>query len=141
MVHGVACYDPADAEPRPDRPAWVADVCDSPLSPRAEGRTRQELLTLAGRNVVFCSNAGAVVALDAATGRRAWGFRYPRSPRRPTRTARRDPAPAVAFGGRVFVAPADGDRVYALDAETGRLAVGIRPDRGGADPRRGRGTG
>ncbi|MDB5309808.1 MAG: outer rane biosis protein BamB, partial [Gemmataceae bacterium] len=32
-----------------------------------------------------------------------------------------DPAPAVAAGGRVFAAPADADRVFALDAETGQL--------------------
>src|SRR5262249_6958634 len=39
-----------------------------------------------------------------------------------TRSA--DPAPAVACGGRVFVAPADAERGYALDAETGRLLWG-----------------
>src|SRR5581483_5228391 len=79
VVHGIACFDPADPGEAPDRPAWAADVCDSPVSLGSEGRTRHELLTLAGRNVVFCSNDGAVIALDAATGRRAWGFRYPRS--------------------------------------------------------------
>ncbi|MBN9120865.1 MAG: PQQ-binding-like beta-propeller repeat protein, partial [Planctomycetes bacterium] len=41
-----------------------------------------------------------------------------------------DPAPAVAFGGRVFVAPADGERVYALDAETGRLVWESGPTEG-----------
>jgi outer membrane protein assembly factor BamB len=122
VVHSVACFDPADAEKAPDRPAWVVEVCDSPLSPGAEARTRQELLTLAGRNVVLCSNTGAVVALDAATGRRAWGFQYPRTTRRAADANHApDPAPAVAAGGRVFVAPVDADRVYALDAETGAL--------------------
>jgi outer membrane protein assembly factor BamB len=86
----------------------------------SEGRTRHELLTLAGRNVVFCSNDGAVIALDAATGRRAWGFRYPRSKRTDANRSP-EPHPAVASGGRVFVAPADGEHVYALDAETGQL--------------------
>jgi outer membrane protein assembly factor BamB len=109
VTHAVACYDPADA---PDRPAWLVDVSDG--TPR-DG-TRQELLTLAGRNVVFCTNTGAVVALDAVTGRRAWAFRYPRA----NRTSN-EPSPAVYDGGRVFIAPADGDRVFALDAETGRL--------------------
>jgi outer membrane protein assembly factor BamB len=118
-VHVAACYDPADGETSPGRPAWTAELCDSPLPVAGEGRTRQELLTLAGRHLVFCSNGGAVVAVDAATGRPAWGFRYPRS-RKAAGAAAGDPAPAVAFGGRVFVAPADGERVYALDAETGR---------------------
>lgn len=131
LAHAVACYDPADPADAPDRPAWVADVSDSPLSPGTDARTRQELLTLAGRNVVFCSNAGAVVALDAVTGRRAWGFKYPRAAKRLAEAARSpDPAPCVAAGGRVFVAPADADRVYALDAETGRLLWESAPAEG-----------
>ncbi|HEX4606903.1 MAG TPA: PQQ-binding-like beta-propeller repeat protein, partial [Urbifossiella sp.] len=101
---------------------WATEVSDSPLSPGAEGRVRQELVTRAGRNVVLATNAGAVVALDALTGKRAWGFAYPRAAKRTAEANRSpDPAPAVAAGGRVFVAPADADRVYALDAETGRL--------------------
>ena len=108
---------------RPERlllgpePAWTTDVCDGPVSGN-EGRARHELLTLAGRNIVFCSNTGAVMALDAATGRRAWGFRYSRS--RQTEAAHSPhPAPVVSSGGRLFVSPADGDRVYALDPENG----------------------
>jgi outer membrane protein assembly factor BamB len=119
VAHAVACYDPADADKAPARPAWTAELCDSPL-PASDRRTRQELLTLAGRNLVFCSNAGAVVAIDATTGKRAWGFRYPRA-RKAEGGAAGEPSPAVAFGGRVFVAPSDGERVYALDSETGRL--------------------
>lgn len=129
IVHGIACYDPADQLESPDRPAWVADVSDSPMSLGTEGRARHELLTLVGRNVVFSSNDGAVIALDAATGRRAWGFRYPRSKKADTsRTA--DPNPAVAAAGRVFVAPVDAERVYALDAETGQLLWESGPTEG-----------
>jgi outer membrane protein assembly factor BamB len=119
VVHVAVCYDPADAEKEPRRPAWTAELCDSPIPP-VDRRTRQELLTLAGRNLVFCSNSGAVVAIDAVTGKRAWGFRYPRS-RKAVNRPTGDPSPAVAFGGRVFVAPADGERIYALDAETGQF--------------------
>jgi outer membrane protein assembly factor BamB len=122
VAHAVACYDPADADAAPARPAWVTEVSDSPLSAGAEGRQRQELVTRAGRNVVLSTNDGAVAAVDAATGRRAWGFAYPRAAKRLGDAARSpDPHPAVAAGGRVFVAPADGDRVYALDAETGQV--------------------
>ena len=122
VAHAVACYDPADADAVPLRPAWATEASDSPLSIGAEGRQRQELVTRAGRNVVLATNAGAVVAVDAATGRRAWGFAYPRAAKRLNDAARSsDPLPAVAAGGRVFVAPADADRVYALDAETGAL--------------------
>jgi outer membrane protein assembly factor BamB len=124
VVHVAVCYDPADAtadaELSPGRPAWVTELCDGAQPVANLGRTRQELLTLAGRNIVFCSNNGAVIALDAVTGRRAWGFRYPRARKTPPGPGS-DPAPAVAFGGRVYVAPADGEHVYALDAETGNL--------------------
>ncbi|WP_171473085.1 outer membrane protein assembly factor BamB family protein [Frigoriglobus tundricola] len=128
-VHVAACYDPADAAQAPGRPAWRTELCDSPLPISGGERTRQELLALAGRHVVFCSNNGAVVALDAVTGRRAWGFRYPRS-LKAANSATGAPAPAVAFDGRVFVAPADGGHVYALDAETGRVAWQSGPTEG-----------
>jgi outer membrane protein assembly factor BamB len=122
IVHGIACYDPADCDSAPLRPAWVAEVSDSPVLTNADvqARARQELITLAGRNVVFCSNTGAVVALDAVTGRRAWAMQYPRSSRRLVDANRSpDPSAAVAAGGRVFLAPADAEHVFALDAETG----------------------
>lgn len=129
MIQGIECFDPADATSAPPRVAWSADVCDSPLPTSGDPRVRQELLTLAGRNVVFCSNAGAVVALDAVSGRRAWGFRYPRS-RKADANRSPDPAPAVFAAGRVFVAPADADRVYALDPETGQLLWESGPTEG-----------
>jgi outer membrane protein assembly factor BamB len=119
IVHGIACYDPSDSASAPERPIWTADVCDGAVA-GSDGRARHELLTLAGRHVVFCSNTGAVVALDAATGRRAWGFRYPRA-RQSDAVHSPHPSPAVSSGGRLFVAPADGDRVFALDPETGAV--------------------
>ena len=73
-IHVAACYDPADAETAPGAPVWTAELCDSPLPIAGGERTRQELLTLAGRNVVLCSNNGAVVAVDAFTGRPGVGL-------------------------------------------------------------------
>jgi outer membrane protein assembly factor BamB len=113
LVHSVACYV-GDG----DRPAWVSELCDGPAN-GADGRGRHEVLTLAGRNAVFCSHAGAVVAVNARTGRPAWAFRYPRV-RRPRGDGRyRDLSPPVAADGRVFVAPNDADHLYAFDADTG----------------------
>jgi outer membrane protein assembly factor BamB len=120
VVHGIACYDPADAEVEPDHCAWSMDVCDSPLSAANEKRTRQELVTVSGRNVIFCSNTGAVIALEAVTGRPVWAFRYPRS-RKANSNRSSEPAPPVASGGRIFVAPTDGESLYALDSTTGEL--------------------
>lgn len=121
-VQVLACYDPADADEPPTRPAWTVELCDAPAAP---GRTRQDLLTLAGRHVVFCSNSGAAVAVDASTGKRAWAVRYSRAKKPAAPTA--DAAPALAHGGRVFLVPADGERALALDAETGaRLWESVR---------------
>ena len=92
---------------------------DLPSAPRY----RHQLLTLAGRYVVYASHAGAVAALDARTGRRAWTFRYPSAAvMTPAGNALpRDLAPAVYADGRLYVAPADYDRLLCLDLETGRL--------------------
>ena len=122
VVHAIACFDPVDTDRAPTQPAWVVDVCDAPPSAGAEPRVRHELLTLAGPNVVLCTNTGVVVAVDATTGRRAWGFQYPRAVRRTAGAVRMaEPAPAVAANGRVFLAPVDANRVFAVDEETGQL--------------------
>jgi outer membrane protein assembly factor BamB len=112
LVQSVACYD----DP-PGKPLWVADLCDAPQS---DARTRQQLLTYADGKLVFCSQTGVVVALDATTGKAAWAFRYPKAARPPASGSPRDLCPPLAHGGRVFVAPADADRVFALDTQTGR---------------------
>lgn len=130
VVHGIACYDPCDSTSTPERPAWAVDVCDGPVI-GTEGRSRHELLTLAGRNVVLCSNTGAIVALDAATGQHAWAFRYARSHRLDSAHSP-EAAPAVWSAGRLFIAPADADRVYALDPNTGEQFWQSEPTEGAA---------
>jgi outer membrane protein assembly factor BamB len=112
MTQSVACYD----DP-PDQPLWIADLCDGPQS---DARPRQQLLTLADDMLVYCSQTGVVIAVDAATGKPAWAFRYPKATRPPTPGSPRDLCPPLAHGGRVFVAPADADQVFALDTQTGR---------------------
>jgi outer membrane protein assembly factor BamB len=118
---------------------WKQRVCATQeLRPR-QRRYRQHLLTLAGPNLVYCSHSGAVVALDAATGRLAWALRYPsrgtmQPPDKetvettaapagpePDQLSARDLAPCLYAGGRLYVAPADYDRLLCLDPATGRL--------------------
>jgi outer membrane protein assembly factor BamB len=122
----VACYDAASGTLR-----WRQDVCEtSDYENRATPRRRQNLLTLAGTHIVYCSHSGAIVALDALTGKRIWGVRYPH------RVARAEilgslgqsiadeasgGEPCVYDGGRLFAAPADSDRVLCLDPQTGRV--------------------
>ncbi len=112
-IHAIACY-----RGEADRPAWIVDVCETGA---AEPRTRHELLTLAGRNLVFCSQSGVVAAVNARTGKPAWAYRYPRIRRFPADGRHRDLSPPVAADGRVFVAPNDADYLFAFDAESGAL--------------------
>ncbi len=115
IIHSVACY----SENALAGPLWVVDVADAPSADSETPRNRHELLTLAGDTVVYCAHSGAVVALNISTGKSAWAFRYPRSRTSAQEYRYRGACPPVAAGGRVFVAPNDGDAIYALDAETG----------------------
>jgi outer membrane protein assembly factor BamB/tetratricopeptide (TPR) repeat protein len=120
-VTAIHCYAAEAEDTSPLR--WRQDVCETgELKPR-EQRVRHHLLTLAGSNVVYCSHSGAVVALDAATGKRAWAVRYPSrgAALGPDEPSPRDLAPALYAEGRLFVAPADYDHLLCLDAITGRL--------------------
>jgi outer membrane protein assembly factor BamB len=126
-VTAVACYDAVTGEPRWRQPVDVCEVQD--LHPTS-GRRPHHLLTLAGPYLIYNSHAGAVVALEAATGRRAWAARYPSRGDRleDARPSPRDLAPCVYAAGRLFVAPADCGRIFCLDSETGqRLWEGEPP--------------
>jgi outer membrane protein assembly factor BamB/tetratricopeptide (TPR) repeat protein len=115
----IACY-----EAESGKLLWRQEICATRAAKgkAAKPRYRHHLLTLAGTNVVYCTHAGAVVALDAATGQRAWAVRYlSRGPRTADEEpSPRDLAPPLAAGGRVFAAPLDSDRLLCLDANTGR---------------------
>ena len=80
-VTAIHCY-PAHPEEAVVPLLWKTDVCESsdllPASAGESGRTRHHLLTVASSIVAYCSHSGAVVAVDARTGRRAWAVRYPR---------------------------------------------------------------
>jgi outer membrane protein assembly factor BamB/tetratricopeptide (TPR) repeat protein len=118
-VTAVHCY-PAAAENREPAPLWRRDVCETRDPRPGEGRQRHSLLTLAGPHVVYDTHAGAAVALDALTGRRAWAVRYPGRAAGGVAAPPRDPAPCVYAGGRLYAAPADADRLLCLDPATGR---------------------
>ena len=84
---------------------------------------RQHLLTLADGQIVYCSHAGATVAVDAWTGQPTWGVRYPS---RGPLTAEHEPSPrdltpAVYADGRVYAAPLDSDRLFCMDSASGRV--------------------
>jgi outer membrane protein assembly factor BamB len=124
-VTAVQCYALEARGTPPLR--WSRDVCETREFQVGDRRRRYHLLTLAGPNVVYCSHSGAIVALDALTGRHAWAVRYPVAtpydePELPgiDRPPLRDLTPCLCADGSVFAAPADSDRLLCLDPMTGR---------------------
>ncbi len=83
----------------------------------------QPMLTLAGNQLVYCSQRGVIQALDARTGAQGWAVKYPsRGPVTIEGTpSPRDLSPCIYAEGRVHAAPMDTDRVLCLDAETGQV--------------------
>jgi outer membrane protein assembly factor BamB len=85
------------------------------------------LLTLDQGVLYTNTNLGAVAAIDARDGRIRWLTRYPRAPLtssnidRSGRYLLRDLNPCLVAQDTVFAAPADCDRIFALDATTGML--------------------
>jgi outer membrane protein assembly factor BamB len=81
-------------------------------------------LTLAGGQIVYATQAGAIVAVDARTGEPTWAVRYPsRGPvTREFEPSPRDLAPCVYADGRIYAAPLDVDRLLCIDARSGRVA-------------------
>jgi hypothetical protein len=142
VTTSIVCFDERG------RRRWSREVCDCPefeagagrdrqirLSQpefdltRAEieegvsGRDRQHLLTLAGGQIVYCSQAGAIVAVDRWTGHPTWAVRYPS---RGALTAQQQPsprdlAPAAYADGYVYAAPLDSDRIFCIDSVAGRV--------------------
>jgi outer membrane protein assembly factor BamB len=91
------------------------------------------LVTLDGGRLYLNSNAGFVAAVSAGDGRLQWLAKYPRAAVRtgdPDRTEShlfRDLVPCLAYKDLVFVAPADCERVFALNASTGQPAWATAP--------------
>ncbi len=117
----VVCLEAASGAPRWLRelgqmPEFASALDGASLAPRQ----RQHLLTLAGTLLVYCSHAGSIVAVDADTGRTAWGLVYA-GRTLDGASSPRDLCPAVFHDRRLFVAPADMDRIFCLDAPSGRV--------------------
>ncbi len=117
MTTAVQCY-PADAEGSPE-PRWSVDVF-SIRDLSAAPRYRHLLLTLAGHHVIACGHAGAVVAIEATTGKAAWGYRY-QSSVSDTPGPPRELSPPLYAEGRLYVAPSDSKSLLCLDTATGQF--------------------
>ncbi len=84
------------------------------------------LLTIAHGHVYCNTNAGAVGAVEASSGRLKWVVTYPRSAFRNDEGVGdsvffRDLNPCLAADDLIIVAPQDSDRIFALDAMSGQI--------------------
>jgi len=113
IVIGIACYATAQLA----KPLWQMEFAERD-SPAIGMPIRGDHLAIAGNAILFSTQAGLTVALERSTGRSMWAFRN--SPAAKPGNAVRDAFPPLAGGGRVFIAPADGDRLYALDLASGK---------------------
>ncbi|MSR59275.1 MAG: hypothetical protein EXS05_16800 [Planctomycetaceae bacterium] len=117
----VACFDAATA-----KLLWNRKVCLGleSLPPEVE-QLHHQLLTLADDRLYYCTNLGAIAALETRDGSIRWVTTYPRAEIERVQAYnlrhRQGPNPCLYQGGLVFAAPTDGDRVFAFDSETGIL--------------------
>jgi outer membrane protein assembly factor BamB len=131
----VACFDTTTGRMR-----WRRFLCAAETPARAAlAECTHNLLTLAGGTVYVNTNLGAVAALAADSGRINWLTLYPRANRgdlgRMEPHWSRELNPCLFDHGRLYVAPADSPRVYALDAFTGQILwPGKRSERASGNP-------
>ncbi len=119
----VAAYDLASG-----RLMWRRALCSSePAGSARWNEITHSLLTLQQDTLYVNTNLGVAASLDARDGRLHWLTHYPRRPfpaRSLDRTDlhfQRSLTPAVLHRDLAIFAPADCDRIFALDAASGQL--------------------
>lgn len=115
----VVCLDAETGNVR-----WRALVCESTNDQRPGNvELEHNLLTLADDILYYCTNLGAVAAVDTRDGSLRWVTTYPRGKNRPYGQAAAlapDINPCVYHQGKVFAAPADTSKILCFDAESGQ---------------------
>jgi outer membrane protein assembly factor BamB len=129
----VACYSIGTG-----RLVWQRDVLRGEVISGALFEIANSVLTLGDDTLYYNTNLGAVVALRVDDGRPKWVYRYPRSGLRgedldtDDRHWARDQTPCLLHRDLVIAAPADSQRIVALDASFGQVvwatAAGVAAD-------------
>lgn len=124
----VACYAADTGEL-----VWRQFVCAAETPARGMlHETTHNLLTLSGDTIYFNTNLGAVAALSARDGRVKWVSLYPRVRRgdlfKPPPQWSRDLNPCLFDRGILYVAPADSQRILAIEAATGQILWQTGPE-------------
>lgn len=120
----VACYDVESGRRR-----WRTMICSAETPGGGQlSEITHNLLTFDQGTLYYNTNLGLVAALAARDGRVRWATRYPRAKKarpdgRDKRTAHfyRDLNPCVYHRGKLLVAPADCESIFALEATGGEL--------------------
>ncbi|MBI3856525.1 MAG: PQQ-binding-like beta-propeller repeat protein [Planctomycetes bacterium] len=125
--HYVLCLDPATG-----KILWSTYVASGGTEINLFGNSTRESLgspvSVTEDSVYYCSNHGAIAALDKKSGRIRWTYRYRQLQVMPTRSVYVQKnrlewvnAPPVVSLGTAAFTPTDSHYLYALDAQTGQL--------------------
>ncbi len=127
----VACFSlptVPEADDQYRRPLWRVKICSAQTAAGVDWDEITSNLLSLHDGTLFCNtNMGAVAAVSADDGRIKWVLRYPRSPLWPSDPDQsdlhyfRDLNPCLCHQDLVVVAPADCDRILAVDGGTGQL--------------------
>jgi outer membrane protein assembly factor BamB/tetratricopeptide (TPR) repeat protein len=120
----VACFDVETGRRR-----WRTMICSAETPGGGQlAEITHNLLTFDQGTLYYNTNLGLVAALSARDGRLQWATLYPRAKKsgpdgRDKRTAHfyRDLNPCIYYRGKLLVAPADCESIFALEAGSGEL--------------------
>lgn len=123
--HFVACLDPENG-----RVLWKTFVASGNTEINLFGNSIRESIgspvAVRGDLVFYCTNHGAIAALQRQTGRPKWVYRYRQWAISPTRTPRANRnypewhnGPMIADADALIVAPADARHFFGLKPDTG----------------------
>jgi outer membrane protein assembly factor BamB len=131
---GAAVREANDDDRPTGRMKWRTKVCAAgTLSGGDAEELSHLLLALDSGTLYFNTHHGVIAAIDASDGQARWICKYPRAPFQsgdPDRADEhffRDVTPCLVAGDYVICAPADCDRLFALERATGALAWATPP--------------
>jgi outer membrane protein assembly factor BamB len=116
------------------RVKWQTRICSSTgLGGGDADELTHLLLTRDNNRLYLNTNGGVIAAIDSDDGRLLWLVKYPRAAARMDQSTEqaphlfRDLVPCLACNDLLICAPADCDRIFALEGATGQIAWALDP--------------